>query len=152
MIRFLPVQLSAASWVLALFVGCGGETGPAVYPVTGTVTYQGQAVEGAVVAFRGESATKIATGTTDSEGRFQLATYQPGDGAVPGKHTVTVSKTIEAGDTSVSLSMDEALENPQAQADSQNELPARYADPATSPIELTVSADDANDFTIELTE
>jgi len=153
MSRSALIQMCLLGFISATFIGCGGETGPKVYPVTGTVLYNGQPVDGAVVAFRGESATKMATGTTDAQGHFELTTYKPGDGAVPGKHTVTVAKTVQTGGgASGSASMEEALENPPAQAESRSELPEKYADPATSQLEFTVSDGGANDFTIELTD
>ena len=144
----------AITCALAFVIGCGGgASGPKVYPVTGTVTYNGQAVEGAVVAFHGEAATKMATGTTDAQGRFELTTYKPGDGAVAGKHRVTVTKTSggAAGGTDI-MSMEEALEATETQPESQNELPTQYASAADSPLQFTVSEDRKNDFPIELTD
>ena len=146
----------AITCALAFVIGCGGggSTGPKVYSVTGTVTYNGQAVEGAVVAFHGEAATKMATGTTDAQGRFELTTYKQGDGAVAGKHKVTVTKFSggAGGGGGESVSMEEALENAQTQTEAQNELPAKYAKAADSPLEFTVSEDGQNDFPIELTD
>jgi hypothetical protein len=136
-----------------MVVGCGGETGPEVYPVAGTVLYRGEPVEGAVVAFQSENATKLATGTTDPQGRFELSTYEPGDGAVPGKHKVTVTKIAQAGGgSSGTASMEEAYQSTQAPAEAKNQLPSKYEVAGTSPLEFTVSADDTNDFKIELTD
>jgi hypothetical protein len=134
-------------------MGCGGETGPEVYPVSGTVLYNGNPVEGAVVAFQGETATKLATGTTDPQGRFQLTTYEADDGAVPGKHKVTVTKiTGGGGGGSGTASMEEAYESTESATQAKNELPSKYEVAGTSPLEFTVSADDTNDFKIELTD
>jgi hypothetical protein len=33
-----------------------------------------------------------ASGFTDNEGKFELTTYSPGDGALPGDYVITVSK------------------------------------------------------------
>jgi hypothetical protein len=66
-------------------------------PVRGQVTHQGQGVPGAVVVFRpvaqvGTSISgKAANGNADENGRFELSTYAIGDGAVVGKHHVSVS-------------------------------------------------------------
>jgi hypothetical protein len=147
------VMVCALSCVLAVFIGCGGESGPDVYPVTGTVSYNGQPVEGAVVGFVGEAATKMATGTTDAQGRFELTTYKPGDGAVAGKHKVTVTKiTGGGGGGSGTVSMEEAYESTEGPAEAKNELPSKYEGADTSPLEFTVSAGDTNDFKIELTD
>ncbi len=128
MSRLALVRLCALACVLVTLQGCGGETGPPLHAVTGTVNYKGQPVEGAAVAFHSENATKLATGKTDAQGRFELATNEPGDGAVAGKHTVSVTKIVgEADGGSGEASMEDALENPQGPSESRNELPDKYA-------------------------
>ena len=67
--------------LLAGVTGCGASSDLA--KVSGVVTYKGQPVEGAVVAFHCNTASVPATGTTDASGRFTLTTLTPGDGAVP---------------------------------------------------------------------
>jgi len=131
--------------------GCGTKSGPRVYPVTGTVLYEGKPVLGAVVAFRGEGATRIATGTTDAQGRFKLTTYNSGDGTVAGKHKVTISKeVVEGAMESKDLSMEEAVKYRPPPVKRRRELPAKYADPARPLIEVTVSESSPNDFTWNL--
>lgn len=71
--------------------GCGPSY-PETIPVSGTVTLAGKPVAGAAVVFTPEEGHP-ATGTTDSAGQFELSTFQLGDGALPGKHRVTVAKT-----------------------------------------------------------
>jgi hypothetical protein len=147
------VRLAGAACALALLGGCGGPGGPELYPVTGTVLYDGQPVEGAVVSFRGEQALKLATGTTDSQGRFRLTTSKKGDGAVAGRHHVIVSKfVVEGSADSGPVSMDQAAENPQPARPPRNELPEKYADPARPLLEFTVSPEGPNDFTIRLSD
>lgn len=80
--RSLPVLL-----VVAL-AGCG-KIRP--LPVSGIVKLDGQPVQGAVVTFHPEQGSgRVASGTTDSEGRFALTTLESGDGAFPGDYKVTV--------------------------------------------------------------
>lgn len=76
--------------------GCGAER-PQTIRVTGTVTLDGDPVEGAVVGFTPEEGGRPATGTTDAGGKFTLTTFEDGDGALPGRHLVTVSKTKTTG-------------------------------------------------------
>ena len=78
--------------------GCGGESLPKRVPVSGSVTYKGKAVEGATVGFLCEGAPRMASGITDKDGKFTLTTYEPNDGAIPGKHTVTVTKMDKTSD------------------------------------------------------
>jgi hypothetical protein len=149
-----PFIACALALVLASIAGCGaGGDHPTVYPVTGTVIYKGQPVADAVVAFQGENATKLATGKTDAQGRFQLTTYEPGDGAVPGKHHASVSKvtaTPAASTTSASMEDAAAAAKTQTQAVAKSELPEQYADPARSQLEFTVTESGPNDFQIDL--
>ena len=121
--------------------------------MTGTVLYNGKPVEGAVVAFRGDQALKLATGKTDSQGRFGLTTHKQGDGAVAGRHQVTVSRfVVEGGTDTGPISMEEAAKNPQPASQPRNELPKKYADPARPQLEFTVSPEGPNDFTIHLSD
>lgn len=86
-VSVLVVTLSA--------LGCGG--GPA--NVSGVVTLDGKAVEGATVTFTPDSkdggGVGGSYGKTDAQGRYTLRTVS-GDkpGAVVGKHKVTISQSI----------------------------------------------------------
>ena len=62
------------------------------------MTLDGQPVAGAAVVFTPEQG-EMATATTDASGRFELSTFERADGALPGKHRVTVAKTtVEPGE------------------------------------------------------
>jgi hypothetical protein len=143
----------AVAFLAAAISGCGqGANNPTVYPVTGTVIYKGQPVADAIVAFQGEEGTKLATGRTDAEGRFELTTYEPGDGAVPGKHHASVTKITAPPPVSGGGStMEDALAagNKTQQAVAKNELPEQYADPMRAQLEFTVTSG-TNDFKIDL--
>jgi len=139
------------AFVISVVAGCGGPAGPPVYKTTGTVTYKGQPVEGAVVAFHSSEAGRLATGKTDAQGRFELTTYQPGDGAPAGSHQVTVTKIVTTGGGGGEMSMEQALEQTSTAA-SKNELPEKYASPGMSQLQFDVASGGENDFTIELTD
>ncbi len=89
-IRLLLLGVTLAVFGSAL-PGCGSKF-PETFPVTGTVTLDGKPVSGAAVVFTPDEGRQ-ATGTTDDAGRFELSTFELGDGALPGKHRVTVAKT-----------------------------------------------------------
>jgi hypothetical protein len=90
--------------ILVATVGCGG-AGVPVEPVSGVVTYNGQALENADVTFhpaanneRGMQ-SRASSAKTDAEGRFTIITpFQDGsdilrlEGAPAGSYTVTVAK------------------------------------------------------------
>ena len=70
-----------------LLTGCGGKTAP----VTGTVkTKDGKASSGATVVFTDPVKRTSASGKCDTEGKYQLTSQKPGDGAPPGKYIVTI--------------------------------------------------------------
>ena len=117
--------------------GCGPSK-PVAYPVTGTVTYQDQPVEGAQVMFT-QTGARAAEGTTDAAGKFTLTTFASGDGALPGTHKITVVKMVSQDPS-----------DPYSPA--KNVLPARYATPTESPLEHTVTAGGANEVPLKLTD
>ena len=89
--RFLLVL---AMCVGSLVCGCSGEGDFKVAKVSGQVACQGQPVANVLVQLiptatgEGGATGKSAIGTTDANGNFELSTYQPGDGAVVGTHSV----------------------------------------------------------------
>jgi hypothetical protein len=81
-------------------VGCNGSN-PSTSPVSGVVTLDGKAVEGASVVFNPvDPALRPAMGITDAQGKYVLGTFKADDGAMPGQYKVTVTKYwSEAGDS-----------------------------------------------------
>ena len=110
-------------------VGCGGRDPnlPATYPVQGIVTYQGQPVQNGSVVFRPEGSGNSARGVTDAQGEFTLSTYEKADGAVSGKHKVTVEVMQGRGSAAPRRVLLEA-----------SPIPVKYADRETSPLEVVV--------------
>ena len=141
-----PRRVFLAAICLAAVNGCGGtKGGPATVEVTGTVTLNGSAVDGANVLFSpdiGSNDGRLASqATTDSAGRFKLSTHVGGgkfkSGIVPGKYVVAISKldTAPAKNTFTAP---------------KNLLPPKYADAKTSLLNSDVAAGQANDFQFPL--
>jgi hypothetical protein len=139
-----PVFLVATC--LVALAGCGGtKGGPATVDVTGTVTLNGAAVDGASILFSpeiGSSDGRLASqATTDSAGRFKLSTHVGGgkfkSGIVPGKYVVAITKLDTA-----------AAKN--TYTPPKNLLPPKYADPKTSLLTADVAVGQANDFQFPL--
>jgi hypothetical protein len=86
-----------------------------------------------------------AQGTTDAQGRFQLSTMRPADGAVVGTHQVAVI-AARSGVERMPGPGEMVVPEP-VQADA---LPKRYADPQASGLEREVKADGKNDFALDL--
>ena len=86
----LPRRLLASLTVLSVVAGLSGCTqAPSVVPVTGKVLYNGEPLPFGIVMFQPEKG-QAAQGEIQSDGSFQLSTYGPNDGAVPGHHKVSV--------------------------------------------------------------
>jgi hypothetical protein len=153
-------------WTLSVAVtlaasGCGGEAPPnrdPVFPIKGVVTYKGKPVAGADVTFFCQEKDRSAFGRTDKDGSFQLTTFGSNDGAVAGKHTVTV-QLIENSEADKPVapidSPDYAPPTTQdvtrAARAVRSGLPRKYADQKTSDLTVEVKADGNNpDVKLEL--
>jgi len=121
--------------LLLLAAGCGTPE-PELFPLAGRVLYRGRPVAGAELGFHplfeGPGWSPVAV--TGEDGSFQAATKQPGDGVLPGRYKVTVVWHPETSDGE----------------ESPNRLPARYASPVTSDLEVEAGTDSDTPFTFEL--
>lgn len=92
---------SPLAWLILLaIVGCGGgETGPALYPVTGTVKKDGKPVGGVSVSLvaTNEKLALALTGVTKDDGTFEIVTGQGKKGAPEGSFKVVLSKSAVTG-------------------------------------------------------
>ncbi|WP_425394985.1 hypothetical protein [Aeoliella sp.] len=127
---------NAAGWALSLAIlpavlGCS-DGKPERVPVSGTVLIDGEPLTYGfikVIPTDGRS----AYGRLDAEGRFELTTYEVGDGALLGTHPVEI-----------------LAEEPLSDTKSKWHAPKKYASHQTS--ELTVDIDGpVDDLTLELT-
>jgi len=120
----------------AAVCGCNRAGYPDTTPVTGTVTYKGEPVEGATVQLTPNSPEgKPANARTDAQGKFKMKTFQDDDGAVPGKYGVTVSKVSHKGE---------------GEGAAGDELPVKYKDPTTSGLTADVPDSGPLDLPLEL--
>lgn len=164
-IASMPYRLGgclASLMALVLLVGCapsGPTNRPDTVDVTGTVTYNDVPVSGATVTFKPQDPDgRGATGRTDDSGVYQMTTFEPNDGVIPGEYNVTVTKTVGAetpqGDVEVDLDNtgDDLSEPPPETDGPQVMLPEKYADASTSGLTATVTADGENKFDFQLTD
>lgn len=82
------VVAMAAVALLGLETGC--KRNPRVVPVAGSVLYNGKPLPFGNVMFQPDKG-QAAVGDVQADGSFKLSSYGPNDGAVPGKHKVSVS-------------------------------------------------------------
>ena len=126
-------------------IGCGGVgDAPKTVAVTGIVTYQGKPMPNLSVGFIPETGM-LASGITDAEGRFDMTTSAPGDGAIPGLHKVAINFVPEQ--------VPEMPGFPGTENAPESPIPTKYADVSTSGLTATVDQDSSkNDFTFDLTD
>jgi hypothetical protein len=135
------IGLVAVSAITA--VGCGRGDKLLLADAGGTVTYNGDPLEGATVVFVPDSGLP-ATGITDAEGRFTWNTR--GDsGAVVGLGKVTITAVEQLIVVEGREPTAEELANM-----SRSLLPEKYGHPTTSELSAEVKADEKNEFTYKL--
>jgi hypothetical protein len=84
--------------VLFLAVGC--DSRPARVPVSGKVLIDGEPLQFGAVVFVPEGGRQ-SSGIIDDNGRFQLTCFEPGDGALVGKHHIQVLASEALNNTTV---------------------------------------------------
>jgi len=139
----MSVRLSAAGTCvltcLLVFTGCGDDR-VARYPVSGQVLVDGKPAQGAIVIFcpvqgSEEVMRERPFSSTDAEGRFELRTLEPGDGAPAGDYKVMVRWPM-AGNADSENRGDDQRGGPAAGND---RLRNRYVNPDRSGITATVT-------------
>jgi hypothetical protein len=134
LVRIIPVAFLLLSSV-TLLTGCGRAKEPweTAYPVSGVVTYKGKPVADAELSFFPEDPSYPESvrprAKSDAEGKFNVWTYEQGDGAPAGKYKVTVVH-FELG-----LSKDTVITRP-------NDLPAKYSRLDSTDLVVEVSSQD----------
>jgi hypothetical protein len=121
-------NLIVAGLTLTAVTGCSRsiEATPAeVFPASGTLAYHGTPVALAQLTFWSDELSEPAFALTDALGKFKCMTNETGEGMPPGEYLVTVSN-------------------------SSVKIPDKYADVDSSPLRVTVAAEAANEFVLEL--
>ncbi|MBN1911753.1 MAG: carboxypeptidase regulatory-like domain-containing protein [Pirellulales bacterium] len=137
--RFTTIILSCL-----LVGGCGdGKDRLKTYPTQGIATFQGKSMQGAIISLNpieGEAKAKdqLPRGIVGEDGTYTVGTYQDGDGAPVGRYKVTI-QWCEAPDPATGP--DQAV---------PDRLKGRYANPAKSDIEVTITEGDNTLPPIEL--
>lgn len=120
--------------VLLTCAGCESDDGRVkVYPVDGVVQVRGEPLEGAELVFYPVAESlkgpgmPIPAGTTDENGKYQLRSFDPEDGAPAGEFKVTIFWPEP-----IPSNVDQEMYQP------KDRLKGRYSDPNTSPLTATV--------------
>ncbi|QDV71150.1 hypothetical protein Poly24_48840 [Rosistilla carotiformis] len=135
---------------LICLVGCGGPTSdrwtrdrPPVYHVSGQVLLNGEPLDQATVIFQPVGPEgKPGTAVTDADGRFEVQTFDPGDGLTEGTHRVAIKKSgmvDKAGNIVAEVGEPGSVTE-------KNFVPTQYSDFEKSGIEIVVTASDDNEL------
>lgn len=133
--RTLSLLLTAAGCFLA--AGCGGRDGPAVVPVSGRLTMNGEPLTGVRIRFFPDTAHTqgvTAFADTNEEGRFEITTQKPADGIVPGQYLVDVNMPSPVAPPPPGT---KAWDLSSKQVESSN-IPEKYQDSKTSELSFNI--------------
>lgn len=137
---------------LLVISGCGTQTDrwkqarPETTLASGIVNYRDHPLAGAIVVFQPLEAGGVgASALTDEQGAFELKTFPPDSGVVPGEYQVSVSKTGAPG----------TLPMPEPSADPDpirvvSLIPERYGIPAKSGLKAIVPPEGTDALVFEL--
>ena len=85
-IRVAPLLLA-----LCILAGCGGKTVPVHGRAKFTDGSDVSLLQGYAVDLQPEGGGSSSSGTIEADGTFKISTFGQNDGALPGKHQVTVT-------------------------------------------------------------
>ncbi|MDB5390762.1 MAG: hypothetical protein JWM11_6408 [Planctomycetaceae bacterium] len=139
---------------LLFLSGCGGSSGPALYSVTGNVTYKDKPVPDANVMFSPAKGPP-AIGRTDDSGYFSLSTNgKTGANPGPGSWTITAFEPFEAPkEIGFEESGKLAAEGKLPIVVGKSTIPEKYGVSITSGLKMEVSTTASkNKFDIALTD
>jgi hypothetical protein len=113
--------------------------------VAGTVTLDGDPIEGASLTFTPTAETKAQGGVaaTGPDGKYAVMAPQGGKGLAPGKYKVTISRRLRK-DGSLPPS-----DLPPIESDATESLPAKYSSPSQTTLTVTVDGDKPYDFELK---
>lgn len=114
----------------AALAGCGGGR-VKVYPVEGSVTYNGEPLAGVDVAFHPADAKNDTSypphATTDESGKFKLMTFTKDDGAPAGEFKVAVAFAVQSAEDGADQIKKMAFQ-----------VPEKYHRKETTPLKATI--------------
>ncbi len=123
--------------------GCGRSGSSGIVAAGGTVTYHNRPLAGVSVTFLPEHG-RPANGTTDAAGRFTLSTLRRSDGALVGRHTVSIATPLAAPMPGTREAKTTGRHGPA--------FPAKYSNPNSSGLSAIVEPGSPNDFQFDLTD
>ena len=160
------------SSLILVFTGCNNPDARFT-KVEGTITYNGEAVEGATVVFSpADSSGESASGKTDASGKYTLTTpgaQNAGTGVVPGAYNVLVTKVHSTSTSDPDVLAEQRREityeelqtrlaakgltpSTAVQIEHKQLLPVRYGQPSGTPLKATVQQGRVSKHDFDLTD
>jgi hypothetical protein len=125
----------------------------------GVVQYKGAPLETAFVNFHPASGGNPAYAYTDAQGKFQLTTQMPADGAMPGEYVVTVVKEKSNQPEQPPMTYEERKrfeESPESQNVPDpvftSVVPKKYNTKDSSPLKITIPPKGDKNISIDITD
>lgn len=124
---------------LVFFTGCTGQS-KNLTAVSGTVKAKGKLVSAGEIMFYPSGGGRPAVSEIDSEGRYELTSFEKGDGVVPGSHKVTISvyDTKRPNNAPAPNSVEEETEANMAEAKIIWLIPSKYSELNTTTLTAEV--------------
>ncbi|HEY4259139.1 MAG TPA: hypothetical protein VGM98_03220 [Schlesneria sp.] len=143
-------QVLSVMLVALVITGCGRQKDrwlaarPATAPARGEVTFQGKPLEGAIVVFQPTAPGGIgASAVTDIQGKFELKTFPPAAGIVPGQYAVSVMKTAMPSEVPGHTDDPSPIQTISL-------IPEKYAVPTMSELSANIPEDGTEDLVFHL--
>lgn len=125
------IVLFAGCAFLICVSGCGDS--PHLAPVQGAVTLDGKPIGPGNILFipagRESPRGKAASGSFEADGQFNLTTYDKGDGALVGEHTVVITPRAPGAEPGGEYPTNSKLPP----------IPKKYSNVAQTPLKATVN-------------
>ena len=140
--KLLTLEVVACGLLMLVAGGCGPSR-PATATVSGRVTFNGKPVAAGQIVFYPETG-RPAMSAINADGRYHLTTFKSGDGAMLGRHRVTIEATRVSSGPTMPKTMEEEMNGhgfaPSGPPRVEWLAPVKYSNLQTSPLTAEVKS------------
>ncbi|MCD4728826.1 MAG: hypothetical protein K8R46_14300 [Pirellulales bacterium] len=135
--RLNKFALAVAALCSVVCCGCGPSR-PEIASVSGKVTYQGKPIASGRIGFHPEDGRRPAMAAIEPDGCYKLTTFDSKDGALLGKHRVTIKSTRTVGGLPLDGFNRDAKAAPASLPKLEWLVPEKYSQKDTTPLTAEV--------------